>query len=343
LRFIAIGHPMVNHMYLLTMINHKEVKEILFSRETTKMKKTIMELNKETAMRLWSKSFGNATKVLDFAGRMIAKGAYNDRNSDFGWNVDHILPQSKGGKTADYNLICCNIATNDEKADKFPCFNANNKKFEIVKCENHYEIQEVNGTQKKKSEQGVNFMDAASGVRFFKKLKGIQNQGRWVGTVKIVLSNLQNTAVVEFICHLFKGLNISLPNSYGKEVKEIIITNYDMPNYDDSDDMMDKCTILNTYLKFYFLELGYFRSYQIFYSEEWYEKEQLYNNGKYQSFHYINYEQNKMYVNEVVLENNGIENKNNTYIDALIRGPFTLYDIAYKKLERNLEKEVSNN
>lgn len=32
----------------------------------------------------------------DFTGREMAKGAYNDRNSAKGWNVDHILPQSKG-------------------------------------------------------------------------------------------------------------------------------------------------------------------------------------------------------------------------------------------------------
>ena len=71
-------------------------------------------------MRLWNKSFGKETKVKDFTGRTIAKGAYNDRNSEFGWNVDHILPQSRGGKTADHNLVCCHILTNDEKADKFP-------------------------------------------------------------------------------------------------------------------------------------------------------------------------------------------------------------------------------
>ena len=99
-----------------------------------------MELNKETALRLWTKSFGKETKFKDFAGREIAKGAYNDRNSDYGWNVDHILPVSRGGKTADYNLVVCNIATNDEKADKFPVFRANGTQFEILKVENHYEI-----------------------------------------------------------------------------------------------------------------------------------------------------------------------------------------------------------
>ena len=68
-----------------------------------------MDLNHETAMRLWIKSFGKETKVKDFSGREIAKGAYGDRNSQYGWNVDHILPQSKGGTTADHNLVCCNI------------------------------------------------------------------------------------------------------------------------------------------------------------------------------------------------------------------------------------------
>ena len=97
-----------------------------------KNNKKFMDLNRETAMRLWNKTFGKETKVQDFAGRIIAKSAYNDRNSDFGWNVDHILPQSKGGVTADHNLVCCHIQTNDEKANKFPCFNANGNAFEIV-------------------------------------------------------------------------------------------------------------------------------------------------------------------------------------------------------------------
>ena len=58
-------------------------------------RKKRMDLNRETAMRLWNKTFGKETKVKDFTGRQIVKGAYNDRKSDFGWNVDHILPQSK--------------------------------------------------------------------------------------------------------------------------------------------------------------------------------------------------------------------------------------------------------
>ena len=161
-----------------------------------------MDLNRETAMRLWNKSFGKETKVIDFAGRTIVKGAYNDRGSDFGWNVDHILPQSKGGKTADHNLVCCHILTNDEKADKFPAFKANGITFEIIKVENHYELKRVdNNASKKKvaNNDSVNFMDSASGIRFFKKLKGIQNKSRFVGSILIRLENVTNTSVIDFI------------------------------------------------------------------------------------------------------------------------------------------------
>ena len=177
------------------------------------MNKQFMDLNRETAMRLWSKSFGKETKVKDFAGREIAKGAYNDRNSEFGWNVDHILPQSKGGKTADYNLICCHILTNDEKADRFPCFSANDIKFEIVKVENHYEIKSVDKKVKKQSENddSVNFYDSASGIRFFKKRKGKQNKSVYMGSVLIKLQNVSNTAIIDFIERIFDQESISYP------------------------------------------------------------------------------------------------------------------------------------
>ena len=164
-------------------------------------KQKFMDLNRETAMRLWNKSFGKETKIRDFAGRIIAKGAYNDRNSDCGWNVDHILPQSRGGATADHNLVCCHILTNDEKADKFPCFNANGVSFEIIKVQNHYEIRQKTNEPKKQKDapETVDFYDSAAGIRLFKKLKGVQNRGRFVGTVHVILHNVTNTAVVDFI------------------------------------------------------------------------------------------------------------------------------------------------
>ena len=41
-----------------------------------------MDLNRETAMRLWNKAFGKETRAVDFTYRVIDKGAYGDRNSD---------------------------------------------------------------------------------------------------------------------------------------------------------------------------------------------------------------------------------------------------------------------
>lgn len=304
-------------------------------------------------MRLWTKSFGKETKVKDYTGRTIAKGAYNDRNSEFGWNLDHILPQSRGGKTTDYNLVCCHILTNDEKADKFPGFKANGIAFEIVKVENHYEIQQLSGNKKKKPKEEddskVNFMDSASGVRFFKKLKGIQNKPRFVGTVFILLRKTQTTALIDFIEELFGNENISyeLRDTIGSADLLITVKNYDMPHKSDIQEILDKCVLLNTYLKCYFTELEYLDGYEIWYRVDHYKtKELMYTfsqdiqldkqRGWGSSFLYGNLA-DSLYINELVRINTNAAddvegNENKEYLE---------YDYLYKRLEKNLEKEVN--
>lgn len=104
-----------------------------------------MERNKKNALKLFEEFFGEkAIKAKDFSGREIAKSAYDDRNSNFGWNIDHILPISKGGTNSKNNLIPCHILTNDEKADK-TTFTANNKNFQVKKKKDSvgYEIVEL--------------------------------------------------------------------------------------------------------------------------------------------------------------------------------------------------------
>lgn len=226
-----------------------------------------MDLNRETAMRLWNKAFGKETRAVDFAYRVIDKGAYGDRNSDYGWNVDHILPVSHGGKTNDSNLIITHITTNDEKTDKFPCFSANEKKFEIIKVQNHYEIKEVDSNLIKKVgvDDSVNYLDSAAGVRFFKKLKGIQNKPRFVGSVLIRLKNLENTAVVDFIEQFLDKENISysLKKNYYTDETRIVAKNYNMPKKENISILLDKCILLNTYLSHYFVEAEYIEAYDI--------------------------------------------------------------------------------
>lgn len=302
-----------------------------------------MDLNRETAMRLWNKSFGKESKVKDFAGRIMAKGAYNDRNSEFGWNVDHILPQSKGGATADHNLVCCHIKTNDEKADSFPCFNANGVSYEIVKVQNHYEIR---SKSRKKNTEPTNaepdLFDSAAGVRLFKSLKGIQNKKRFVGTVYIYLDSVTNGAVIDFIEKIFDKESISYKgntNNYYSESSnvKITVTNYDMPSKSDTSELLDKCVLLNTYLSAYFMECGYIKGFDIYYRGDYFDsKAELFRteikdpcNGYY-SRH------NSMFVNELVLINTDAGEKVQKSFSE-----YTEYDYVFSKLKDNLLKEAN--
>lgn len=317
-----------------------------------KIKQQFMDLNRETAMRLWNKSFGKDTKATDFAGRTIAKGAYNDRNSEFGWNVDHILPQSKGGATADYNLICCHIKTNDEKADTFPCFSANGIAFEIVKVQNHYEIRQKSKETKhlKAVQETIDFFDSAAGVRFFKKLKGVQNKKRFVGNVFVVLQNVANTAVVDFIEELFSDENITYSAktnysafySFGSSVRgqniQVKITNYDMPQKENIAELLDKCVLLNTYLSSYFLECEYISGFDIYYRIDCFdEKSKMYGSNFESVDNLYQQTKNSMFVNELVLINTEAGEK----VEKKPYTEYTEYNYVYTNLSKNLKKEAS--
>ena len=317
-----------------------------------KNKQQFMDLNRETAMRLWNKSFGKDTKATDFAGRTIAKGAYNDRNSEFGWNVDHILPQSKGGATADYNLICCHIKTNDEKADTFPCFTANGVAFEIVKVQNHYEIRPRSKEKKQPQavQETIDFFDSAAGVRFFKKLKGVQNKKRFVGNVFVVLQNVANTAVVDFIEELFGDENITYSAktnysafySFGSSVRgqniQVKIRDYDMPQKENIAELLDKCVLLNTYLSSYFLECEYISGFDIYYRVDCFDdKSKMYGSNFESADNLYLQPKNSMFVNELVLINTeaGEKVEKKPYTD------YTEYNYVYTNLSKNLKKEAS--
>ena len=317
-----------------------------------KINQQFMDLNRETAMRLWNKSFGKDTKATDFAGRTIAKGAYNDRNSEFGWNVDHILPQSKGGATADYNLICCHIKTNDEKADTFPCFTANGVAFEIVKVQNHYEIRPRSKETKQPQavQETIDFFDSAAGVRFFKKLKGVQNKKRFVGNVFVVLQNVANTAVVDFIEELFGDENITYSAktnysafySFGSSVRgqniQVKIRDYDMPQKENIAELLDKCVLLNTYLSSYFLECEYISGFDIYYRVDCFDdKSKMYGSNFESADNLYLQPKNSMFVNELVLINTeaGEKVEKKPYTD------YTEYNYVYTNLSKNLKKEAS--
>ena len=303
-----------------------------------------MELNRETAMRLWNKTFGKETSALDFTGRKIVKGAYNDRNSEFAWNVDHIYPQSKGGATNDSNLIVCHILTNDEKANKFPCFTANKKKFEILKVQNHYEIKSLSNNKKEQQQKDVvDFLDSASGIRLFKNLiKGIQNKPRFVGAVFIKLENVKNTAIIDFIEKLFDEENISFSvskNDYST-ITTILLKNYDMPFKEDTNNLLDKCIILNTYLSNYFKEKQLITSYEILFRVDSFAKKvDMYINDQTINFNNLrsNNCSNTLFINEGVVINTDVSKD----IKYDIQSEYYEYNYIYTNLKENLIKEAS--
>ena len=303
-----------------------------------------MELNRETAMRLWNKTFGKETSAHDFTGRKIVKGAYNDRNSEFAWNVDHIYPQSKGGATNDSNLIVCHVLTNDEKANKFPCFTANKKKFEILKVQNHYEIKSLSNNKKEEQQQKdvADFLDSASGIRLFKNLKGIQNKPRFVGSVFIKLENVENTAIIDFIEKLFDEENISfsVSKNYYSTITTILLKNYDMPFKEDINNLLDKCIILNTYLSNYFKEKQLITSYEILFRVDSFAKKvDMYINDQTINFNHLrsNNCSNTLFINEGVVINTDVSKD----IKYDLQSEYYEYNYIYTNLKENLIKEAS--
>lgn len=86
-----------------------------------------MKINKYNALLLWEEYYGNRQYAEDFHGNLMCKDGYG--NSDFfiyycgqkifcGWNIHHILPLACGGTNKKSNLLCTNIATNEEAADR---------------------------------------------------------------------------------------------------------------------------------------------------------------------------------------------------------------------------------
>ena len=308
------------------------------------MKETnVMVINHETAMSLWSKRYGKASKIKDFAGREILKAAYGNRNSEYGWNVDHILPQSKGGKTNDSNLVCCHILTNDEKANKFPCFTANGKQFEILKVENHYEIRLKSVNQNpivNLDNEDVNFYDGAAGVRFFKALKGIQNKRPYVGTVVVRLYGVNAIAILDFIRNLFLDKMISF-ESDDEDDLSVYVVDYNMPQKEDTTDMLEKCVILNTYLSHYFVPMNELSAYNIFYGEHRDGDRQLsltaHNDYDFNGV-------NSLYINDLVVDNNenAKSDLDEKYPDGRDDMGYDVFEYDYIKtqLAKTLDRQV---
>ncbi len=77
-----------------------------------------MKINKENALKLWEKRYGQQTRLSDFADYLMDKSAYNNPNSEYGWNLHHKQPIAKGGSDDELNLEITSIYVNSEISDR---------------------------------------------------------------------------------------------------------------------------------------------------------------------------------------------------------------------------------
>ena len=113
-----------------------------------------MKINKTNALRLWYERYGDSLYEEDFHGNLMCRDAYGDddyyivhrgRQIYCGWNIHHILPTSCGGTNEKSNLLCTNIATNEEAEDKITYW-INDVLYQVQKiyATSQYEIVRLN-------------------------------------------------------------------------------------------------------------------------------------------------------------------------------------------------------
>lgn len=309
------------------------------------MKKRKMLANKETAMRLWASRYGKAQRVRDYAGRMMDRAAYGDRGSQFGWNLDHILPQSKGGKTADHNLVCCAILTNDEKADKI-CFTANGRRFQVIKVENHYEIVLLG--EKEEIDPKPNFYDSAYGVERFLELNESSAQEIFCAEILVVLDGAVSCALYNFVQEVFEASMVTLlPEKLTVQERSVLsIRVYDVRTKDSAQDLLDKCVLLNTYLSHYFKPMGYVVGFDVYYNlAKFASGEDYYDYMDSAPFGSLRRRAtNGLYISELVISNTDAEQD---FENKDVRpfpfgdGKFIKYSRVLTRLAKNLDKEVN--
>ena len=102
-------------------------------------------MSKLNIIEVWSMIYGSKQEVYDYAGRLMKKSACGNPNSRFHPTFDHIRPLSQGGTNVLDNIVICHRDTNEEKADCFPHWKVNGKRFHAVRVKGSrvaYEIIE---------------------------------------------------------------------------------------------------------------------------------------------------------------------------------------------------------
>jgi hypothetical protein len=103
-------------------------------------------MSKYRTIDVWEAFYGKRDSVYDYAGRLMKKSACGNPNSAYYPTLDHIRPLSADGSDVLGNIEICHRDTNEEKADSFPHWNANGRRFRarrVKRKKTDYEIEEI--------------------------------------------------------------------------------------------------------------------------------------------------------------------------------------------------------
>lgn len=101
-------------------------------------------INREKAMDIWGKQFGNKISTKDYHGRDIKKSAYGLESSHYCWTLDHVCPKKVGGDDSYYNLLPVHIVTNREKDDNYTNFELLDNKGNL----SQYQVKKIKDNRK---------------------------------------------------------------------------------------------------------------------------------------------------------------------------------------------------
>lgn len=102
-------------------------------------------MSKYNTVDVWNAVFGRKEEAYDYTGRLMKKSACGNPNSRFHPTLDHIRPLSQGGSDVIENIIICHRDTNEEKANHFPHWETNGKRYHATRVKGSrvaYEIIE---------------------------------------------------------------------------------------------------------------------------------------------------------------------------------------------------------
>lgn len=88
-----------------------------------------MNFDEETISQVWERAtvvagYDAASVRKDACGAWIVRGKYGNRDSHYGWEIDHVLPRALGGGDDAANLRAMQWENNVSKGDSYPSYRA---------------------------------------------------------------------------------------------------------------------------------------------------------------------------------------------------------------------------